>query len=347
MRSLSLALVAALLVAGCSGASAPLSEPTETTEETPVVTHQGTETPMTTATDRPNPWNETTLTVAVDASTTGDREVDYLIRHATAYWSKQSEAFAGYFVTFEVKPNAENPDIVVAFKEDPGECGHVDDPAGCAPFINSSAVIDRPVRVTIEAGLADESTEHVLKHEFGHLLGIEHGDPPRDVMDADTTLHTVPKPNATQRIFPWPDRQFTVYTDLGSAPDTAAAEGQVDHALDYFAEGAVSAPTNLSFERVDSPEQADVVVRYRDAKACNKEIRSCFVTTGTDPDGDGAIEQYRTVTITLYGVDTAAIGWHVGNWLAYVFGAEAKAQRPPPFRDASYEERRSEWWTDE
>jgi hypothetical protein len=49
--------------------------------------------------------------------------------------------------------------------------------------------------------------------------------------------------------------------------------------------------------------------------------------------------------VTLVGLDPDAVGWHVGYWLAYGLGAEADAEKPPPFRDAGYAERRGRWWT--
>ena len=61
-------------------------------------------------------------------------------------------------------------------------------------------------------------------------------------------------------------------------------------------------------------------------------------------DGDGAVETYSELRISLVDLDTDAVGWHVGYWLAFGFGAEPDSEKPPPFRDASYEERRSAWW---
>jgi hypothetical protein len=65
---------------------------------------------------------------------------------------------------------------------------------------------------------------------------------------------------------------------------------------------------------------------------------------GADPDGVGALERYAELRITLSDVGTDAVGWHVGYWLGYGFGFEADADWPAPFRDASYDDRRSEWW---
>lgn len=341
-------LAIVLGLAGCLGALPPSMEQGGTETErhpgTPVVTESGANTPPPTAVDRPNPWNQTQLVVAMDAEATGNRKVDYMVRHAAAFWSKHSERYAGYFVTFSFQPEAEDPDIVVRFVDEVGECGAAEHAAGCAPFIDGSENIDRPVVVTIRTGLSQASTEHVIRHEFGHLLGIKHGEPPREVMRADATLQTLPQPNATHRAFPWPDTEFAVYLDLSAAPDEEAARKQVQHALNYYESGLEGMPGNLTFDLVDDPAEAEIVVRYRENDACEGQHTSCFRSRGPDPDGDGAIEEYHHATITVVSVDTRAIGWHVGDWLAYAFGAESENQRPDPFGDAAPSERRGDWW---
>ena len=345
-----LTLAALVLLAGCSGVALPGNEaraPTERHPGTPVATQHGTETAPPTAADRPNPWGERELVVAIDAAATGDREVGYLVRHAAAFWSKHSEAYAGYFVTFAVEREVEYPDVVVRFVDEVDPCGHVDHPAGCASFVNASSDIDRPEVLRVRTGLSDASTEHVVRHELGHLLGIEHGEPPAAVMSPDTELETLPQPNATQRVFPWPDREFTVSLDLAGAPDPEAGRRQVGHALAYYEHGPEGAPANLTFTKTENRSTADIVVRYGDDDACGDGTPSCFRTRGPDPDGDGVIEEYHQGVVTLAGLDTRAIGWHVGNWLAYAFGDEEPTRRPEPFRDATEAERRSDWWEDD
>ena len=56
-----------------------------------------------------------------------------------------------------------------------------------------------------------------------------------------------------------------------------------------------------------------------------------------DPDQD--------IDLDDLDLDTDAVAWHTGYWLAYGLGAEDDSEKPSPFRNASYEERRSEWWT--
>ena len=295
---------------------------------------------------RTNPWGSDPVVVAVDGPAT-DRDYAALVADATAYWEANAPQYAGYNISYRVDPDADAPDIVVRFVEEVPACGDTNDAVGCAPLVTDSRQLDRPEAVYIQTGLSAESTTLILEHEFGHTLGLRHDDAPADVMAAESVLYTQPQPDAKDRAFPWKDAEFTVYVDDTNASDPAAARDQVGHALDYFASGADGSegvPSNLSFRFVDDPAEADVVVQFSETSPCDDGAGSCGQMLGPDPDGDGAIETYTKLRVTLVDLDTAAVGWHVGNWLAYGLGMEAVDERPPPFQDASYSERRSDWW---
>jgi hypothetical protein len=291
-------------------------------------------------TDSRSPWGSDPIVVAVDGP--AGRDVVPLVRTATAYWEANATRYAGYGVEYELRPDAANPDVVVRFRDEITGCEDSHDTAGCAPYITAAGQIDRPVTVEIKTGLSDDSTVQVVAHELGHTLGLGHDDAPQDVMRTGVTLTTLPQPNATERDFPWTDGEFTVYVDVADAPDPAGAREQVREALDYYER---ESPTGreLTFRVVDDPG-AELVVRYADSSPCSEGSGSCGSSRGPDPDGDGASERYSQFTVTVVGLDTDAVGWHVGYWLAAAFGVEADGEKPAPFRDASYEERRSEWW---
>ena len=344
------AVVLCLVVAGCVGPaetdpSAP--EPSEaTTAPTGTSPTTGTTVTATTAPPGANPWGDAPIVVAVENTADPSRNVTGIVRAATEFWEANAERYAGYPVDYRVVPDAENPDLRIEFTGTVPECGTVSDAVGCAPLLTDARQIDRPESVWIQGGLSDESSVLVVKHELGHTLGLTHDDAPADVMAARSVLYTQPKPNATERDYPWADGEFTVYVDTANASDPTGASEQVGHALDYYAAGAPGMPDNLTFRRVDDPADAEIVVDFSDTSPCgpDDEAGSCVGTRGTDPDGDGAIEQYERTRITLVALDTDAVGWHVGYWLAYALGAEDDADKPEPFRDASYQERRSEWW---
>ncbi|MFC4358358.1 matrixin [Halobium salinum] len=295
---------------------------------------------------RDNPWGTEPVVVAVENRGSETRNYVPQVEAATAYWEEHARRYAGFDVEYVVRPDAPNPDLVVRFVDEVPSCGEVTDAAGCAPFIQRAGQVDRPERVLVRTGLSASSTTLVLQHELGHTLGLGHDDAPTDVMKAKSVLYTQPRPDATDRAFPWGDTEFGVYVDDENAADPEGVREQVRHALSYYERGANgSAPSNLSFTFVDSPEAADVVVEFAEDSPCGEGSGSCFTTVGPDPDGDDAIETYTRLTVVLVDLDTEAVGWHVGNWLAYGLGMEAPEERPPPFRDAGYRERRGAWWT--
>ncbi|WP_136600842.1 matrixin family metalloprotease [Salinigranum halophilum] len=351
----SLALVLVVVLAGCLGGVAPDtlaqdgerpaagsgSEPAATAATASSDAADSDEESAGTAPPTESPWGTAPVVVAIAGSP--DRDVAPLVRRAAAFWEANATQYAGYPIDYEVRPNAAEPDLVVRFVDEVTGCKRSDHTAGCAPYITSAAQVDRPVTVEVKRGLSDESTVQVVSHELGHTLGLGHDDEPQAVMRTGVTLTTLPQPNATERGFPWADSDFTVYVDVDEAPDPAAARTQVRAALDYYERGAPGMPDNLTFSVVDDPD-ADLVVRYASASPCTAGSGSCGSSRGPDPDGDGASERYAQFTVTVVAIDTDAVGWHTGYWLAIAFGAEADADKPPVFRNASYQERRSEWW---
>ena len=349
------ALAALVVFAGCVGPAidAPGTPAPETTgsdaptEEpgTAAATAPGdpTSTP-TAAGERANPWGSEPVVIAVADPAGTDREWAPLVREAAAYWEANSERFAGYAIDYEVRPDATDPDIVIEFVDTVPDCDGAGDAAGCAPLITESRQIDRPETVSVRTGFSDSSTETVIKHELGHTLGLTHDDAPAAVMASQIVLYTEPLPNATERDFAWDDADFTVYVDSDNASDPEGFREQVRRALEYYEDDPSGMPTNLTFTLVDDPADADIVVRPVETSPCGSGAASCGGTAGWDPDGDGAVETYSELRISLVDLDTDAVGWHVGYWLAFAFGAESDSEKPPPFRDASYEERRSAWW---
>jgi hypothetical protein len=356
MATRTLVLACLLVLAGCTTpldptATTPTAVPADGVETTPPTQSADSTARPSTATATPatatagtNPWGSEPVVVAIRNGGDRDRDFAGMVREAARFWEANDEQYLGFQIEYEVRPDAENPDLVVAFADGIPDCGNVSDAVGCAPLFTDSRQIDRPETVWVKTGLSDDSTVLVTEHELGHTLGLTHADPPHEVMQARSVLYTEPEPNATERAFPWADGDFTVRIDAANASDPDGARSQVDHALTYYEDDPPGMPTNLTFERVSADADAEVLVRFGPTPDCGASSGSCVSTYGTDPDGDGAIETYTRVEITLVGLDTDAVGWHVGYWLAHVFGAEPDGEKPPPFREASGRERRSAWW---
>jgi hypothetical protein len=324
-------LVLLVVLSGCIGVSRPIGPGATTTAE-PVP-------------DSGHPWRGETLTVGVVDPTASDRDLAALVRNAAAYWDRHADEYAGYGVTFDVRPNASNPDVRVVYSPDTRRCDDGDDDPelGCAPVIDTGDDPTQPVRVEITPGYSDPTTTRVIKHELGHVLGLDHDDQPQSVMAAELDATRLPTPNATERPLPWGDRNLSVYVDA----TTHTHRQQVEHALAYFERGAHgSLAETPTFSTVDDPDAADVVVRVEASPvpvSSLDEPGSTVEIYGVDPDGDDALERYTAAEITVAGIDDGASGWHVAYWLAHAVGLE-KSAFPSTLVDADRDDRRTDWW---
>jgi len=299
--------------------------------------------------DPDNHWRSETINLTY-AGGEPDRDYGPFVRAAADYWTDNSDRYAGFPVTFRVVDDREQADMQVRFVDRIDDCGTHDaeSVAGCARILTEPSQVDRPVDVRVRTGFSDASTLAVLKHEVGHTLGLTHADQPQAVMRPESRLTTPPDTNATDRGLPWQTSILGVYTDYSDVPpvDREATERQVSEALAYYERGAGgTVPEAVSFRRVDDPGEAEVVIAVTDESDCRTGTGSCGTIRGTDPDGDGTLEWYTRLRIVVVGLDTDAVGWHVGRWLGVGVGHDAESEYPPPLREnATYDERRSEWW---
>lgn len=196
MRPIAIVLVGVLLLAGCSGGPTTVPEPTDTSTFSPTPTAESSPTPTEyepspTATPDPYPsnyWDEQQPTVAIDTTNaSNDRNYTAMVREAAAYWRVNSEQYAGYPIDLTVDPDASNPDIIVRIQKEIETCGldtNTDRATGCASLISTWNHPTRPEVMQIRAGFTSNSTADTMKHEFGHLLGLSHGNEPMPLMNA-------------------------------------------------------------------------------------------------------------------------------------------------------------------
>lgn len=358
-----LAVVVLLILAGCGGSvqdttstssattTATTTESTTTTATTTTTTEETTSTPTTT-TERPpnNPWASETVRVGVHNIANRSRDITPLVNETIAYWNNHSE-YADYNVTFVSAPYQRDVDVIVEFVYQIPECGRNDDEhttVGCASLLEQYHTANQPEYVQVVAGYTNESTKTILRHEFGHLLGIEHGEEPMPTMKALSKHTYLSQPNATARALPWQNETLSVYIDMENQSYRQTAREQVEYALSYYEAGADGhVPSNVSFVVTENASAADIVVSSPTAVTCGggrDPEASCGWVWGYDTDTDDALEYYSLAKIRVgHQIDAKAVGWHVGYWLADAFGLSAD-ELPPPFVDADYEDRRSEWW---
>lgn len=359
MRRVRLLTVAILVVlAGCSGAVQDGPTTTATTTSPTATTPTATTNAQTTTTQTPpttpppaNPWEQEVVTVAVQNHAGSDRDVTPLVNQTIQYWNEHASTYGDYEVTFVATSNTREADIVVEYVIEIEQCGYhaTDATVGCASLLEKWDTAAEQETVQVVAGFSDNSTLQILKHEFGHLLGIEHGEEPMPTMKALSQHTYLSQPNATGRALPWKNNTLTVYLSTENRTYTETVTEQVEHALAYYERGADGhVPENLSFVMTDNESAADITISFPTAVTCGDDrstAGSCGWLWGYDTDTDRSLEYYSRVEIRVaHQTDAEAVGWHVGYWLTTAFGLESKDELPPPFVDADYSERRSEWW---
>lgn len=329
-RSLApVALACCLLLAGCSGLGLPLQSSDAAADGPPY----------------PDPWPGSPTVVAINDTAADGRNLTGPVSNALDYWNEHDERYGTYTTEFVLRPDAQDPDIVVEFVPDIGVCGHTDEETtvGCAPVLSNQTLAERPTEVRIELGLSNDSTELIVEHELGHVLGLGHDDEPQEVMQSYFDhLNRPPMPNVSEREYTWNRADLTVYVDYDSLPGTRATiDDQIGHAIAYYESGAEgTVPANITLTRTDDRDAADIVITARPIDA-----GSDASLNGVSTDADPAIEYYTDQTIVLStGLDPAVVGWHVGFWLGEgLVAPDRTADLPPPFDDPETEDRR-EWW---
>ncbi|XVH31281.1 hypothetical protein ACNS7O_12925 [Haloferacaceae archaeon DSL9] len=132
------------------------------------------------------PWGTDPVGVGVTQDVPARRGFVGLVQRALDYWEGHSERYAGYPVTYRLRPNATDSAIDVTLVDGIDVCGETDHDGtivGCAPLVRGRP--PAPTTVRIADGYDDERTLGTIKHELGHTLGLTHDDEPRHIMSED------------------------------------------------------------------------------------------------------------------------------------------------------------------
>lgn len=314
------------------------SNPTSTGKRETVLTPTPTTTPA-----PENPWRQETITVAVRNQVAPHRNFTAAVASALTYWQSRDDDYGAYTVEFRLEPDASKPDIVVWYNHTIN-CGD-SFVAGCAPLLNASYPADPPENVQIKYNESRNfrQTRNIITHEFGHVLGIQHCEQPRWVMGHShyCTDGEVIAPDVEEQEFAWRDQSLTYHISYQNVSAVEQTQAQVQHAVSFFENGAQeTVPADLSLTRVSSEWQADIVIRFVDS-CPDSDGGACPSTWGSDYDSDGTFEYHTKTVVRVSESDVDARGWFVGWALANSFTPDSL---PPAFVDATYEERRSDWW---
>lgn len=300
-----------------------------------------------------DPWpTEETVTVNLSVESGSDRDWGALVGEGLDYWQANQDRYATYTQDLVFDPDAPDAEVTVSIVEDITQCGVHDDPdvepLGCADRYNRSLLADETVRVRVESGWDDATTLQTLKHEFGHVYGLTHGEGPVGIMNATySDARTVPEPNVSERANPFGSDGIDVAVDYGSFSAVESdVRQQVRHAVEYYDRGGGgTVDPAVEIRLHDDPETADIVVRKGQITRCSDgDTGSCGQLSRSNTDSDPAWEYYTRQEISLRGIDTATVGWHVGYWMGFsVATADSQSELPPPFGESDYEHVRN-WW---
>lgn len=231
-------LVCFVLLAGCSGGGStstptaaattdtPTTAPTETVA-TETTTERRTTRRTTTTKAVDNPWGKTPIVVGIRND--GDaRNYTPQVRAAVKYWKTNGSEYATWEPALVVRPNASDPDVVVRFKKAVTLCGFTVEPGasylGCASILEPDTRPQSPETVAIRSGMTNDSTYRTVRHEFGHILGLDHGEPPVEVMNESDVV--------TQQV-------YSIFVDtsrISLRGDTTIR--QTEHVMQYYDDGA-------------------------------------------------------------------------------------------------------------
>jgi hypothetical protein len=288
-----------------------------------------------------DPWpGSNDLTVRIENPAGSPKNTTALVQSAIDYWEANESRYAQYQADWSVEPDAQDPDVTVRFVRDIDSCGLYisDDTIGCASQLNDS-LANPPEVVEIQTGYTADSMVDTIKHEFGHLYGLNHSSEPQPLMAAEGVANLVPVPNATERNNTFGKGHFTVYIDgSDSGLATESIRKRAKTALDYYASGADGyLEDGLSYEFTDNRTQADIVLTVaRSGEFCNLDAGSCSSYFGENLDSDPAFERYTRLNIYVYDIPVSTLSWHIGAQLS----ALSPEGSPPPF-DGEDDDRRN------
>ena len=132
-----------------------------------------------------NPWQENPVVVTAEYESNDMQDYTAELKATVNYWNANDAKYGNYTANFTYVEDAENPDVTVTFVDEIDSCGVnvavLTEFTGCSPILDDESE-EEHTEVEILAERPEYDVEETLKHEWGHLLGIEHGEEPMPLM---------------------------------------------------------------------------------------------------------------------------------------------------------------------
>ena len=140
------------------------------------------------ATTPDNPFEEDPIVVNVTYGENITESYDSLTNTSIDYWNEHDEQYGNWTANLSFRPDAEQAEITIHFVEEIDSCGLnfaiMSSFTGCSDLIKDYHTYDHTT-VEIVGERPKESVKRTVKHEFGHIYGIEHGEEPMPLMDGE------------------------------------------------------------------------------------------------------------------------------------------------------------------
>ncbi|TKX59093.1 hypothetical protein EXE44_05990 [Halorubrum sp. SS7] len=279
--------------------------------------------------EHPSPYGKTNVSLYVN-DTRVDRNITEIVRNSTAFWERNAEDTAGYPIEFRFVDNRSAADQALVYR-DVTECGDITNQSlnGCA---NLATGYRGTVWGSVQYNLSNPELEYTTTHELGHMLGLDHDDPPDYVMNISRISWT---PNTTR----------VAFRDADGGDLDAQTKQEAVEALDELTRRDVDAMYGFRWREVSSPEEAHIVIAGNDS-VCSPGFESAAINNSSVRPSDaggascvGELDYENQLTIALDDLDAEVVSWHVAHQLVPLTYHEA----PPDLKSDTDRREREDW----
>jgi hypothetical protein len=283
------------------------------------------------------------ITVAPAAEDGEVNAIEYAaLQDAVTYWNGNASAYnITWQADFQLINNTGRADVEVRFVKDVQRCPDSDDVLGCAPRFEEGEYVERQAQIRIKQGYTQQSTETIIRHEFGHLLGLTHGQEPLPLMNETYDARLAGDvPDLETREYGFDDTVLPVYVDYESFDaDQERVREEIVQTMEWYEAGNVEqAPSNLQLNFTQDIDKAAFVIRYNQTLD-DEGFAYRIQPYGRSVDADEPFEYY-THGVFRFGSDVDTLSYYFAKGAGYMIANTATLDDAPPdgVRDSEYEE---------